>query len=342
MTETSTSVDRDSLHILPLSILPLETPSLRRARMIKNAKLDSVVEMFNSVSSGSGQLRVDDLAGEFDWDEEAGHPDLVMLRRLSRLPSYDVYSLRISLRELDISIDDHEALQLSPEISAELAPYMTDFTRPLIAQIYGQDDLEIQSFADIVGLFRDPDVGRALSRLKTMAEKLGISPEDVPTFIEDYGDIFLSLSYYRKCLDSIEPIVAEFNESMADIKGNYSLREDQNLMKTVDMMQTTIMERMVGTAGLIENFERSTKHMWDDISAERFKRLREMITSYHTTIGGVLCALAVKMAAWERLFPSRHIGSPAKRSEFIMVHLRHGMDRMRAMNEDAPMPSALD
>ena len=33
-------IDRDSVHILPLSIIPLQTKGLERTRMIKNAKLE--------------------------------------------------------------------------------------------------------------------------------------------------------------------------------------------------------------------------------------------------------------------------------------------------------------
>ena len=37
---------RDSLHILPLATVPLRTPGLRRARLIKNTRLRAVVELF--------------------------------------------------------------------------------------------------------------------------------------------------------------------------------------------------------------------------------------------------------------------------------------------------------
>jgi hypothetical protein len=53
--------DRDSLHILPLNILPLDTPSLNRAKLIKNVRLDSVIEMFTDEDTGSGQIDIEDL-----------------------------------------------------------------------------------------------------------------------------------------------------------------------------------------------------------------------------------------------------------------------------------------
>ena len=40
-------VDRDSLHTLPLAMLPIDNPALKRARLIKNARLNSVVHFQN-------------------------------------------------------------------------------------------------------------------------------------------------------------------------------------------------------------------------------------------------------------------------------------------------------
>ena len=112
---------------------------MRRARLIKNVRLQSVVELFTDVDAGSGQLEVEDLIAEFDWDPTEPPADLIMMRKLAYMPSYDVYSLRINLREQEIDIDDLSALQLSKSKMDELSEYMTDFTRPLIMQIYGDD-----------------------------------------------------------------------------------------------------------------------------------------------------------------------------------------------------------
>ena len=157
--EEISDLDRDSLHILPLTIVPIQTPALRRARLIKSVRLESVVEMF--ADAGSGQLDVEGLVKEFDWPEAPPHVDLLLLRTLALLPSYDVYSLRISLREQGIEVNDHDALKLSADKSKELTEYMSAFTRPLIAQIYGGDDVALQDFGDVLHLFRDPDVSQS-------------------------------------------------------------------------------------------------------------------------------------------------------------------------------------
>ena len=81
----------------------------------------------------------------------------------------------------------------------------------------------------MVKLFRDPDVKKALEKIRVMSAKLNIKPEEIPLFMEDYDDIFLSLSYFRKCLDSIEPIITKFLEVMDEMRDNYQFKTDQNL-----------------------------------------------------------------------------------------------------------------
>ncbi len=58
--------DRDSLHILPLSILPLSTSALNRARLIKNVRLNSVIELFTGKDTGSGQIEIEDLPNQLN------------------------------------------------------------------------------------------------------------------------------------------------------------------------------------------------------------------------------------------------------------------------------------
>ncbi len=333
--------ERDALHLLPLEILPLQTPGLKRARMIKNAHLKSVVELFRDDEAGSGQLEVRDLAQEFGWEDPQKHPDMRIMMKVASLRSYDVFSLRVALRDLDLVPEDTSALKLSPEMSRELAGYMSDFTRPLILQIYGGDDVEIETFEDVVKLFRDPDVKKALEKLKIMAEKLGIQIEELPKFIEDYGDIFMSLSYYRRCLDAIEPVISDFLWGLPDLRTNYTLKMDQSLQQTITMLEKRFTELMVQITGRFESFERGTQNMWDNISAERFRKLQRVITSYHQDLGGTLCALSVKMDAWNHLFPKRDQGGPQRRSEFIMTEMRLGVESIPDMSDGAPMAAAL-
>ena len=268
--------------------------------------------------------------------------DMVMLRKVGMLPSYDVYSLRISLREMDIPINDHEALRLSDSMNKELTSYMTGFTRPLISQIYGgEDDVAINSFDDVIKLFRDPDVKTSLEKIRIMANKLNLKPEKIPRIMEDYGEIFLSLSYYRRCWTPLSPPSPNSWRRWMIYGTITNSRPTRTCAPPWKKKEASINELMAAITGRFENFERGTKHMWDEISAERFHKVEQLISSYHTTIGGVLCSLSVKLEAWARLFPTPSSGGPGKRAEFIMSEMKQGMENIQEIEDSAPMLSGL-
>ena len=72
--------DRDSMKTLPLAILPVETPALKRAHMIKNNKLATVIELFDGKGTGSDQIKVEGLPLEFGWSDSPAHPDFFLLK----------------------------------------------------------------------------------------------------------------------------------------------------------------------------------------------------------------------------------------------------------------------
>src|SRR5579859_2889674 len=150
--------DMDSMFILPLNIMPIQTVLLQPARMIKNSLLQSVVEVFRDDLTGSGQLDIEVLPQKFEWPEGAIHPDHALLRKLALLPSFDIYSLRIAMRDQGISVNDMSALRLSDQKQAELGSYMLAFTRPLVRNLFAGETIELQNFQDVLRLFQDPDV----------------------------------------------------------------------------------------------------------------------------------------------------------------------------------------
>lgn len=334
-TGTTVAKDLDSLHALPLSIIPFESKVLARARIIKNSRLESVVELFSDQQSGSGQMKISDAAKELQDRAGASKRDIAILRKLARLPSYDIYTLRVMLREQDIPVNDFSQLKLSPEKSRELGGYMKEFTHPLIMEIYGSDEMNIQNFEDVLKLFRDPDVKTARQKLEQMAERLNIDIMEIPSFMEDYGDIFMSLAYYKRCLADITPVVDNFMYSLKEIRSNWELKGNLTLMQTCELLENTFIGLSAHLKKLFDDFDKSSQEFWNDVSAERFREVETLIESYHTTIGSVLCALSVKTMAWHNLFPSRSVGGPVKRSEFIMNEMRQGIDTIRDILKDA-------
>jgi hypothetical protein len=321
--------DMDSMFVLPLSIIPLQTPALQAAKLIKNVRLRSAVEIFADAQTGSGQVEVEALPSMFGWPVDQVHPDLGILRRLALLPSYDVYSLRISLREHGIPVNDYAALKLSPDKAAELTRYMIMFTRPLMKMIYSGEDVQVDTYDDLMKLFRDPDIKKARQRLETMAESLNIDIFDVPRFLEDYGDTFMSLSYFRHCLDRLEPYFTACVQSMTPIRSHFQLKQNTNLMKTCDLIEESINSISSSISGRLEVFDKRTREMWENISQDEFRSVKGMIERYHVTIGAALCGLTVKMSAFARMFPRPNSGGPIKRADFMMTEMIQGIDLIR-------------
>jgi hypothetical protein len=333
--------DRDSLHTMPISILPLQTPVFRRARLVKNSRLESVIEFFSGNGCGRGQLDVRGVAKFLNLDRGPPHPDVVLLQTVADLPSFDVYSLRILLRAKGIAVTDKSALSLSPAKTASLSTYMATFTRPLVVEIFGQET-DAGDFRDIVGLFRSNKPGEVRARLATMAQRLGIPVETIPKFLEDYGDIFMSLSYYRQCLDQLLPQVQSFMDGIAMIRASRQLAEDRSMMAVLNELESSVNGKLSSITGKVESFARSTNDMWRDLTADRFQRIEAVVSQYHTSIGAALCTLSVKMDAWVDQFPSES-GGAGRRASFIMAHMRQGMESMAVEGrDDAPMLSVLN
>ncbi|MBT5779770.1 MAG: hypothetical protein HOI02_10220, partial [Rhodospirillaceae bacterium] len=278
--ESTTDLDMDSLHILPLSILPLSTTGLKHARLIKNLHFQSVIEIYKDEKSGSGQIAPDALKTHFRWESAEDFEDQRLIEHLARLNSYDVYSLRIELRRAGIELEEVDALKLSEAKQAELTEYMRVFTSPLLAQVYGDSDASIENFDQLIGMFSNPDKDSAIRNLRTLAKKLEIDIMDVPEFLEEYADIFLSLAYYKNCLDDLIPKIGRFIEVMDDLEGNFHMRRDPILMNVCGFLRERLNDVTASLTGRFESFDRHSKDMWNNLNGESFRRVRKMIESH--------------------------------------------------------------
>ena len=212
-----------------MKIVPLETTELSRGRMIKNSALEPALELFRGVETGSGQILINEIDSErghhmFGWPLNRIHPDLDLLRKLARVTAYDVYSLRIQFRALGIEPSSVSYLHLSPEKRKSLHLYMKVFTLPLIDLVYGASDSSADDVESVIDLFRDPDTRVARANLMKLANGLGVEIEDIPRFLEDFADIYMSLSYYQEYLDDLTPKVIDMVGELGEMATNWQLR----------------------------------------------------------------------------------------------------------------------
>ena len=322
---------RDALHILPLSILPLETPGLRRARLIKNVRLETVAELFNDAQTGSGQIGLDQLSKCFGIDCPELRRDLRKIVRIGEAASFDVYSLRLELRRLNIDVEGADALRLSAAKRAELTSYMRVFTRPLVEHVYGVQGADIASMDELVRLFAQPDLEEARRRLQMTADRLDIPLQEIPAFLEEYADIFLSLAYFKRCLDDIVPDVQGFLGWMAELFQVSEVRRDVRQRRMLDEIGHDLTDIATSITGRFESFDNRSRDFWRDINPESFRSIRDLIVTHHLTIGGVLCGLAVKMNLWKHRFARG--GGPVRRLEFIRSEILPGLAHIKTIEQ---------
>lgn len=325
---------RDALHIMPLEAIPLETPGLQNARLIKNVRLQTVVEMFNDAQAGSGQIPPNQLTAYFETSPDELERDLHKIDKIGQAASFDVYTSRIELRRLNIEVNNYDALTLSDSKKAELTQYMRVFTRPLMEYVYGTDQINVDNVDDLIKMFASPNREDALKNLRKMADKLDIGLAEIPSFLEEYGDIFLSLAYFRRCLDQIVPEVQKFLNWTKDVRASNEIKRDYRQSKLVDDMTRDLTDITTSITGRFESFDNRTKDFWRDINAHSFRQIRELIAAHHVTIGGVLCGLEVKMALWKSRF-ARGGGGPNRRLEFIKSEILPGLSHIKALEHSA-------
>lgn len=317
----------DALHILPLALVPMRTPALQKAIMIKNARLESVIEIFRDGSAGSGQVSPKDLV-DFYQDSEDLRADVKVLDSLASLQSFDIYTLRAQLRDLDIGFSDLSALTLSPKKQAELNAFMQSFTRPLIARIYGSENEEVTDVSQIIQLLAQPDRQAAIKQLQRLADELNVSIMEVPAFLEHYGDIFLSLSYFRDCFDEVMMMIPDFIAWMHDVKDNQQVTGDPLQGRMLVEIESHLNAISKSVMARFAFFDSRTRDFWDNLNAESFKLFQDSVTAHHVSIGAVLCGLTVKMSLWSERFPGQS-GSPVKRLEFLRSEIHPGLAHIR-------------
>ena len=327
--------DKDSLHILPLGILPLKTKGMNRPRLLKNARFETVIEMFQDSTAGSGQIDINGIPDYFDAAAPTFGEDYAIIDAMAEAPSYDVFTLRLLLRSHNINITNSEHLNLSASMQVQLTNYMKVFTRPLVKKVFGDDTRDVSSAAEIVEMFREIDRDEAIKRLKIVSDALGLSIEQIPGFLEDYGDTFLSLSYFKRSLDEIRPVFESMREWIKDGIYETHIRHNPEAIKAAKLTEGHVGAAFAFIVQRFAAFDQISRDFWEELSNSRYEEMRHTIHMHHRTIGGMLCGLSVKMAQFQADFPTA-AGSPQKRVDWLLSEMLPGLDRIRALENDVP------
>ena len=326
--------DNDSLYTLPLKYIPFHTPALRRGRMVKTFSLVSAIELFKSGDHGRGIILVDDLArnpsnylAKIDHDGDK-HPDQILIEILSGLHSYDVYNLRINLRDYDIPYEGSDYLKLSDEMIRELSVYMQQFTQPLTEIVYGERAAEVFSKNDVTGIFKHPDSAEARENLQRLSVKLGVRISGIPEFLEAFADVYLAVSYYKHYADRIAVMNSLIMQEFDQIHKSLKWQSDPDIERICIETREIVRSLFIEVYQRLDVFERETKSFWNDLNANRFRDMQWLVRDSQKMIAGVLCGLGVKLARWRDRFPTVEHGSSSVRYAALQNEFRPGLKKL--------------
>lgn len=322
--------DGDAMDKLPLSMIPLESTTLKAARLVKNSQLETMVELHSGKDSGSLQIRPQDIAQSFP---ATSPKDLTIIGQLSELRSYDVYSLRNNLARLGIQVDPSQ-LELSDATRERLEKSSLEFVRPLILSLFG-DGAATADKDSLTKLFRDPDIAKVQQRLRLMSQKTGIPVEGIPAFLQGYRDIFLSTTYYRDSFDSIAPDLNRFWTWLAELKVQREVTTSPAANAACNNVANLMRNLFTSTRDRLNKFKGSFESFWKDMNPETFAALRREIEENHDTMGAVLCGIGVKMRNWSKAFPDNNTGSISSRLSYLSTELEPGLDQLMTIENTA-------
>ena len=117
---------------------------------------------------------------------------------------------------------------------------MRNLTRPLVRYIYGGKHLDVNDTQALLDLISAPDQRAVRSRLEGMSEALETTVEDLPNMLEDFGDVFMSLSYYRSYFVYVVPKLDMMIEWMREVSGSPMLRNDTRMQQSFKGMEQVL------------------------------------------------------------------------------------------------------
>jgi len=323
--------ERDAIDTLPLSDIPLSSTGLKGAKLVKNSRMETSVEIFSDPLSGSLQVAPESISDFMKTSPQ----DQVVINKLSGLYSFDVYSLRSNLKSLGVEAVDAEALELSDEMKEGLSLYSLEFVSPLIEKIYGKDRDELKGSQDLSRIIKDTDIAKVKANLQKIAERTGMQLQEIPEFLKEYSDVYLSVAYYRYSFESIAADTERFLFWLEGLKATREIASNPQNLAQIKQIETIIRFLHASIRERLAKFRSTFEMFWLDINRESFINMRKQIEDNHGSMGAVLCGLIVKMHLWKKEFPNNNVGGPSTRLKFATAEMEPGLIKLKDMENEA-------
>src|SRR3546814_14838318 len=102
----------------------------------------------------------------------------------------------------------------------------------------------------------------ALRRIKAISDALQLSVDQIPGFLEDYGDIFLSLSYFKRYLDKIRPDFAAMKTWMHAGIADSHLRHNKHAVRACETVNVNVEAAIRFVLGRFQAIAERRRELW--------------------------------------------------------------------------------
>ena len=240
-----------------------------------------------------------------------------------------------AVRSSGIDVEATEVLSLSEEKKRELANHMRNLTRPLVRHVFGDGEMDITDPRNLRDIMQMADKAAAKRKLEELSAVLESDLDTLPSVLEDYGDAFLSLGYYRSYLNLIVPRVKEQHVWIEETIERGSFRKGDPAIKRMKQVSSAIDHLVKSVVERFREFDQRTVFDWETLTIEEFRQAREQILEHQATLAEILCGLTVKIYEWRSRFTKKNVGIQ-QRVDFVLSDLQPGLDHLLKVESSAP------
>ena len=322
----------DSIVSLPLSAFKLEHATLQTATLRKNIALETVIDFTDTDKRDVGLISPKELMLHFERDE-ISDADKKTISSLTSLQSLDCYTLKTALAPLKIEVLDRNIFNLSSSMKTALFPLMSRITRPLIQYLYSDQKFGVSDTETLLRLIKDTEPTKVKDRLEIMAQNMSVSLTKLIESLEEFGDLFLSVSFFEKINIEACSKLDQLTLWAEDGVKNSNLRNDSSAQSKFSQVERRLGYIKSNLHSRFDHLGKITQIDWEEFGASDFKTIKREILSQQANLAIALCGVMVKTFEWEKQFPSAG-GSPQQCLEFLSQDLSMGLENLtRALPE---------
>lgn len=297
-TETAKVGPIDIFFEMPLDKWPIfDSKTLSKSKIVLLHDLRPVVDMFNADGVGIGVRTAAEVIREVGLNDHDRH----RLIALMGARSFDVYSVRAALNDF-LTDSELEQIKIPAQEQERLQGYMNAYSRGLLRVILEGTDARVTSRSSLSGILEGANRGAVLKNLVDIAARLRIEPAEIVVYISKLSEIILAISYYQRVYDGLLKDLRALLDDVRKLHEQGALGMRYPGMKEETQEAVRVGRQTVLTLnGYFDQFHKVEK-LFDEITPEKFKTLRENVDIHYRAIGMIVCFWQIKINEWRRRF----------------------------------------